>query len=91
LPWRLVPIRMVAMIATVGLGAAMGTEAPAAYLGVATGVALGNRWRQLLRPAAVAGRAAGVAALIGIPLLGTAYILELGLRHHAPLNAERVT
>jgi H+/Cl- antiporter ClcA len=32
-----------------------------------------------------------VAALMGIPLLGTAYILELGRRHHAPLNAERVT
>lgn len=91
-PWRLAPIRMLAMIATVGFGAAMGTEAPAAYLGVATGVALGDRWwRRLLRPAAVGGGAAGVAALIGIPLLGTAYILELGKRHHAPLNPERVT
>jgi chloride channel protein, CIC family len=91
-PWRLAPIRMVAMIATVGFGAAMGTEAPAAYLGVATGVALGERWwRPLLRPAAVGGGAAGVAALMGIPLLGTAYILELGRRHHAPLNVERVT
>jgi H+/Cl- antiporter ClcA len=28
---------------------------------------------------------------MGIPLVGTAYILELGRRHHAPLNAERVT
>jgi H+/Cl- antiporter ClcA len=91
-PWRLAPIRMLAMLATVGLGSAMGTEAPAAYLGVAVGVALGDRWwRPLLRPAAVGGGAAGVAALIGIPLLGTAYILELGRRHHAPLNAERVT
>src|SRR5215469_11640263 len=90
-PWRLAPIRMVAMIATVGLGGAMGTEARAAYLGVATGAALGNRWRPLLRPAAVGGGAAGVAALMGIPLLGTAYILELGRRHHAPLSAQRVT
>src|SRR5215472_14704043 len=93
-PWRLAPIRMLAMIATVGFGAAMGTEAPAAYLGVATGAALGGLgrwWRPLLRPAAVGGGAAGVAALMGIPLLGTAYILELGRRHHAPLNAERVT
>jgi chloride channel protein, CIC family len=90
-PWRRAPIRVLAMVATVGLGAAMGTEAPAAYLGVATGAALGGRWRALLRPAAVGGGAAGVAALIGIPLLGTAYILELGRRHHAPLNAERVT
>jgi H+/Cl- antiporter ClcA len=91
-PWRLAPIRMLAMIATVGLGAAMGTEAPAAYLGVATGAALGERWwRPFLRPAAVGGGAAGVAALMGIPLLGTVYILELGRRHHAPLNAERIT
>lgn len=90
-PWRLAPIRMLAMIATVGFGAGMGTEAPAAYLGVATGAALGYRWRPLLRPAAVGGAAAGVAALMGIPLLGTAYILELGRRHRAPLNVERVT
>jgi len=91
-PWRLAPIRLLAIIATVGLGAAMGTEAPAAYLGVATGAALGDRWwRRLMRPLAVGGGAAGVAVLMGIPLVGTAYILELGRRHHAPLNAERVT
>jgi H+/Cl- antiporter ClcA len=90
-PWRLVPIRLLAICATVGFGGAMGTEAPAAYLGVATGAALGTRWRPLLRPAAVGGGAAGVAVLMGIPLVGTAYILELGRRHKAPLNVERVT
>src|SRR5262249_15501789 len=91
-PWRLAPIRLLAIIATVGLGAAMGTEAPAAYLGVATGAALGDRWwPRLVLPLTVGGGAAGVAVLMGIPLVGTAYILELGRRHHAPLNAERVT
>ncbi len=93
-PWRLAPIRIVAIVATVGLGAPMGTEAPAAYLGVAAGAALGDRgrwWRRLLRPAAVGGGAAGVAALMGIPLVGTAYILELGRRHGAPLTLERVS
>jgi H+/Cl- antiporter ClcA len=90
-PWRLAPIRLLAICATVGLGGAMGTEAPAAYIGVATGTALGTRWRRLLRPAAVGGGAAGVAALMGIPLVGAAYILELGRRHNAPLNGERVT
>jgi chloride channel protein, CIC family len=90
--WRLAPIRLLAIYATVGLGAAMGTEKPAAYIGVATGVALGDRWlRRLLRPLAVAGGAAGVAVLMGIPLVGTAFILELERRHHAPLNVERVT
>ena len=93
-PWRLAPIRAIAIIATVGSGAAMGTEAPAAYLGVAAGDCLGDRgrgWRRLLRPAALAGGAAGVAALMAIPLVGTAFMLELGRRRRAPLSAERVT
>src|SRR5262245_9203461 len=93
-PWRQTPVRTVAIFATVGLGAAMGTEAPAAYFGVAAGAWLGDRgrrWRRLLRPAALGGGAAGVAALMGIPLVGTAYMLELGRRHNAPLSVERVT
>jgi H+/Cl- antiporter ClcA len=90
-PWHLAPIRLLAIFATVGLGGPMGTEAPAAYLGQATGAALGRRWRRFLRPAAVGGGAAGVAVLMGIPLVGTAYILELGRRHDAPLSLERVT
>lgn len=93
-PWRLAPVRAVAIIATVGLGAPMGTESPAAHLGVAAGVCLGDRgrwWRRLTRPAAVGGGAAGVAALIGNPLVGTAFILELGRRRNVPLSAERVT
>src|SRR5215470_1741523 len=90
-PWHLGPIRLLAIFVTVGLGGPMGTEAPAAYLGVATGAALSARWRRLLRPAAVGGGAAGVAVLMGIPLVGTAYILELERRHKAPLNVERVT
>jgi H+/Cl- antiporter ClcA len=92
-PWRLAPIRTLAIIATVGFGAAMGTEAPAAYLGVAAGACLGDRgrwWRRLLRPAALGGGAAGVAALMAIPLVGTAYLLELGRRHNAPLSVERI-
>jgi H+/Cl- antiporter ClcA len=92
-PWRLTPIRTLAIFATVGLGAAMGTEAPAAYFGVAAGAFLGDRgrwWRRLLRPAALGGGAAGVAALMGIPLVGTAYMLELGHRHKTPLTAERL-
>lgn len=92
-PWRLTPIHTLAIFATVGFGAAMGTEAPAAYFGVSVGAFLGDRvrrWRHLLRPAALAGGAAGVAALMGIPLVGTAYMLELGRRHEAPLSTERV-
>jgi H+/Cl- antiporter ClcA len=91
-PCRLTAIRLLAIFATVGFGGAMGTEAPAAYIGVSTGAACcGTRWRRFLRPAAVGGGAAGVAVLMGIPLVGTAYILELGRRHKAPLSVERVT
>ena len=42
----------------------------------------------------MAGGAAGVSALMGIPLVGTAYFLEMGYRsetNEAPLSAERVT
>ncbi|HEY6475592.1 MAG TPA: chloride channel protein [Polyangia bacterium] len=92
-PWRLAPIRTLAILATVGSGAAMGTEAPAAYLGEAAGAYLGDhgrRWRRFLRPAALAGGAAGVAALMGIALVGTAFILELGRRRRAPVNTDRL-
>jgi chloride channel protein, CIC family len=93
-PWRLAPIRTLAILATVASGGAMGTEAPAAYLGAAAGAWLGDRgrwWRRLLRPAAIAGGAAGVAALMAIPLVGTAFMLELGRRRQAPVSVERVT
>lgn len=92
-PWRLAPIRAVAIMATVGLGAPMGTESPAAHLGVATGAGLMDRhgWRRFIRPAAVSGGAAGVSALVGIPLVGTAFILELGRRRLIPFSPERLT
>jgi len=85
-------MRTLAIVATVASGAAMGTEAPAAYLGVAADVCIGDRgrwWRRLLRPAALAGGAAGVSALMAAPLVGTVFMLELGLRRKAPVNLER--
>jgi hypothetical protein len=48
--------------ATVASGVAMGTEAPAAYLGVAADVCIGDRgrwWRRLLRPRALAAARPG--------------------------------
>ena len=87
-------MRALAIIITVGSGAPMGTEAPAAHLGVATGSWLGQLRpgrQQLLRGAAVAGGAAGVSALMGVALVGTAFILELGRRRRVPLTPARVT
>lgn len=92
-PWRLAPIRAVAIVSTVGLGAPMGTESPAAHLGVAAGAAVGSAhgwWRRLARPAGVGGGAAGVAVLMGLPLVGLAFMLELGRRNGAPVSLPRV-
>jgi len=57
-PWRQAPLRAVAIVLTVGLGAPMGTEAPAAHLGVATGSWIGQTrpaLRRMQRGAAIAG------------------------------------
>ena len=92
-PWRLAPIRAAAILVTVGLGAPMGTESPAAHLGVATGAALdraGPRWSRLARPAALGGGAAGIAALMGLPLVGVVFMIELGRRNRAAVTLDRL-
>jgi len=92
-PWRQAPLRAVAIVLTVGLGAPMGTEAPAAHLGVATGSWIGQTrpaLRRMQRGAAIAGGAAGVSALMGVALIGTVFMLELGRRRRIPLSAPRV-
>ncbi len=92
-PWRLAPLRAVAIVSTVGLGAPMGTESPAAHLGMAAGAAVGSTrawWRRLARPAALGGGAAGVAVLMGLPLVGLAFMLELGRRNQATITLPRV-
>jgi H+/Cl- antiporter ClcA len=92
-PWHLAPPRVAAIVATVGLGAPMGTESPAAHIGVAAGAWLGTRGgllRRLARPAALGGGAASVAALIGNPLVGAIFVLELGRRRRVPLSQLRL-
>ncbi len=92
-PWHLTPVRTVAIVATVGFGAPMGTEAPAAHIGVAAGSWFGQirpGLERFARPAAVGGGAAAVSALMGIPLVGTAFILELGRRRRIALTGERI-
>lgn len=91
-PWRLAPLRTVAIVATVGLGGPLGTEAPAAHLGVAAGAALGTRHRftGLARAAGLGGGAAAVAVLMGLPLVGVVFMLELGRRRRVPVTVDRV-
>jgi CIC family chloride channel protein len=91
-PWSLAPLRALAILATVGLGAPMGTESPAAHIGVATGSWLGSAvpaLRTLARPLAIGGGAASVSALIGIPLVGSCFMAELAARRQIPLSAPR--
>ena len=92
-PWNLAPLRAFAILSTVGLGAPMGTESPAAHIGVATGTWLGSTnpaLRQLVRPLAIGGGAASVSALMGIPLVGSFFMFELSQRRRVPLTPERV-
>ena len=91
-PWSLAPLRALAILATVGLGVPMGTESPAAHIGVATGSWLGSAvpaLRTLARPLAIGGGAASVSALIGIPLVGSCFMAELAARRQIPLSAPR--
>lgn len=91
-PWRLAPLRTIAIFTTVGLGAPMGTEAPAAHLGLAAGAALGSRrWAtRIARAAGLGGGAGGVAALMGLPLVGAVFMLELGRRRRVPVSLDRL-
>lgn len=91
-PWNLAPLRAIAILSTVGLGAPMGTESPAAHIGFATGTWLGSvnsALRPLVRPLAIGGGAASVSALMGIPLVGSFFMFELSGRRQIPLTPER--
>ncbi|MFN9958467.1 MAG: chloride channel protein, partial [bacterium] len=71
----------------------MGTESPAAHVGVAMGSFLGSTipaLRQLVRPLAIGGGAASVSALMGIPLVGSFFMVELSQRRQVPLSLERL-
>jgi H+/Cl- antiporter ClcA len=59
---------------------------------VATGSWLGTivpALRPLVRPLAIGGGAASVSALLGLPLVGSLFMLELGKRRQVPLTLER--
>lgn len=79
---RHVPGRIIASIATLGSGGAMGFEGPAIYLGAGIGSKVQqklSRWfrREDAKALLVAGAAGGVAAIFRAPATGVLFALEV--------------
>jgi CIC family chloride channel protein len=79
---RAAPGRLLAGIATLGLGGALGFEGPSIYLGAAVGSGLQRRLsrffsRQDPKLLLTAGAAAGVAAIFKAPATGAVFALEV--------------
>jgi chloride channel protein, CIC family len=84
--------RIVAGVATLGAGGALGYEGPSLYLGSAIGTAVHRRWPRWLgrddtKVLLVAGAAAGVAAIFKAPATGAIFALEVPYRDD---NARRM-
>jgi CIC family chloride channel protein len=74
--------RILASLATLGLGGALGYEGPSIYLGAGIGSALQGRLsryfsREATKVLLVAGAAAGVAAIFKAPATGLVFALEV--------------
>ena len=79
---RPAPARLLASVATLGLGGALGYEGPSIYLGAVIGTRLQARLRRFFGPGdanvlLVAGAAAGVAAIFKAPATGLVFALEV--------------
>ncbi len=82
LPQRPVVGRVLASIATLGSGGALGFEGPSIYMGTAVGSAIEERFKKYFRSQdvkalLVAGAAGGVAAIFKAPATGMLYALEV--------------
>jgi CIC family chloride channel protein len=78
-PWRVVWVKFIAGILSIGGGSSLGREGPSVHLGGALASNLGG-WlgeaKQKRRRAAAAGAAAGLAAAFNTPLAATIFVLE---------------
>jgi CIC family chloride channel protein len=79
LSWRVVWVKFVAGIISVGGGSSLGREGPSVQLAgaLASNLAgIAGEAKQNRRPAAAAGAAAGLAAAFNTPLAATTFVLE---------------
>ena len=78
-PWRVVWVKFVAGILSIGGGSSLGREGPSVQLAGAVGsnlAALAGEAKQNRRAPAAAGAAAGLAAAFNTPLAATTFVLE---------------
>lgn len=78
-PWRVVWVKFVAGILSIGGGSSLGREGPSVQLAGAVGsnlAALAGEAKQSRRAPAAAGAAAGLAAAFNTPLAATTFVLE---------------
>ncbi len=78
-PWRVVWVKFVAGILSIGGGTSLGREGPSVQLAGALGsnlAALAGEAKQRRRAPAAAGAAAGLAAAFNTPLAATTFVLE---------------
>jgi chloride channel protein, CIC family len=81
LPLRQLPGKLLAGVATIGSGGAVGLEGPATYAGATVGASIQARFatwfsRDDVRVLMTAGAAAGVAAVFKTPATGVVFALE---------------
>ena len=78
-PWRVVWVKFVAGVLSLGGGASLGREGPSVQIAGATASCLAGGLgepKHLRRPAAAAGAAAGLAAAFNTPLAAVTFVLE---------------